>query len=69
MAAESIRLVGTHEIREMLGGVSRQRVNQLYSRDGFPRPVADLGQGKVWRAEDVEAWIQVHRSDWTGADL
>jgi prophage regulatory protein len=53
----SLRLVGAHEIRVWLGGVSRQRVYQLTSRDDFPPPVADLAQGKVWLAADVEAWI------------
>jgi predicted DNA-binding transcriptional regulator AlpA len=40
-----------------LGGLSRQRVYQITSDGGFPAPVADLRQGKVWLAEAVEAWI------------
>jgi prophage regulatory protein len=54
-------LMGAHEIRIRLGGVSRQRVYQLTSRADFPAPVADLAQGKVWRAADVDAWMAVHR--------
>jgi prophage regulatory protein len=53
-----MRLVGAHEIRLLLGGVSRQRVYQLTSRADFPAPVADLAQGKIWLAADVEAWIK-----------
>jgi prophage regulatory protein len=55
-------LVGAHEIRVRLGGVSRQRAYQLTSRADFPKPVADLAQGKVWLAADVDAWMSVHRS-------
>ena len=60
MVAE-MRLVGTHEIRAILGGVSRQRVHQLTSRADFPAPVADLALGKVWSAEDVEVWNKTRR--------
>ena len=55
--------MGAHEIRIRLGGVSRQRAYQITSRTDFPKPVADLAQGKVWLADDVEAWMKVHRRD------
>jgi predicted DNA-binding transcriptional regulator AlpA len=55
-------MMGAHEIRIRLG-VSRQRVYQLTSRKDFPEPAADLAQGKIWHAEDVEAWIASHRGD------
>ena len=55
--------MGAHEIRIRLGGVSRQRAYQITSRSDFPKPLADLAQGKVWLAEDVEAWMKVHRRD------
>jgi predicted DNA-binding transcriptional regulator AlpA len=58
-----MRLVGAHEIRVMLGGVSRQRVHQITSRRDFPQPVATLAQGKVWRRTDVQRWIETHRPD------
>ncbi|MEV4280813.1 helix-turn-helix transcriptional regulator [Actinoplanes xinjiangensis] len=51
-----LRLYGAHEIRLHFGGISRQRVYQLTSRTDFPEPVADLAQGKVWLADEVEAW-------------
>ncbi len=58
-----MRLVGTQEIRVMLGGVSRQRVYQITSRKDFPKPVATLAQGKVWRRADVERWIRERRPE------
>ena len=53
--------MGAHEIRVRLGGVSRQRVYQITRRSDFPAPVADLGQGKIWLADDVTAWMTGHR--------
>ena len=55
-----LHLVGAREIRDLLG-VSRQRVYQLAGRDDFPRPVAALASGKVWRIEDIQVWIAEHR--------
>ena len=60
MDDEFPRLIGAHEIRDMLG-VSRQRVYQLAGQSGFPKPVATLAQGKVWAVEDVQTWIDAHR--------
>ena len=61
MTTTRIRLVGAHEIRIRLSTVSRQRVYQITSRADFPRPVADLAQGKVWSTDDVDRWIREHR--------
>ncbi len=58
-----MKLVGSHEIRTMLGGVSKQRVYQITSRRDFPKPVAELTQGRVWRKSDVQRWITEHRPD------
>jgi len=55
------RLMGAHEIRVRLGGISRQRTYQITGRRDFPKPVAVLEAGKVWDAADVEAWIADHR--------
>lgn len=52
-------LVGSQEIGAMLG-VSRQRVQQLISRDDFPEPEVTLAMGKVWKRADVEAWARDH---------
>jgi len=63
MTLKPIRLVSSHEIREMLGRgrYSRQRIYQLTSGTDFPNPVARLIQGKIWLTDDVEAWIREHR--------
>ncbi|GAA1596719.1 hypothetical protein GCM10009828_022810 [Actinoplanes couchii] len=53
--------MGTGELAVCLGGISRQRVSQLVRRAGFPAPIACLNQGKVWDAEEVEAWASIHR--------
>ncbi|GGN44267.1 hypothetical protein GCM10010109_77300 [Actinoplanes campanulatus] len=53
--------MGAHEIRVRLGGVSRQRAYQITTRADFPKPVADLAQGKIWLTEDVETWMKAHR--------
>ena len=53
-------LMGAREI-EARFGVSRQRVQQLIARDDWPPPYDTLAMGKVWRIEDVEAWIADHR--------
>ena len=47
--------IGAAEIADFLG-VSRQRVSQLATRDGFPAPVADLATGRVWNAVQVARW-------------
>ena len=62
MALETMRLMGAHEIRLRLGGISRQRIYQITSRADFPAPVADLAQGKVWLTAEVESWIAEHRA-------
>jgi predicted DNA-binding transcriptional regulator AlpA len=67
MGMRWLRLVGAHEIRVRLGGISRQRVYQITSRSDFPRPVADLVQGRIWLLDDVDAWITGRRPPW--ADL
>ncbi|RZU51270.1 hypothetical protein EV385_3080 [Krasilnikovia cinnamomea] len=54
--------MGAHEIRVRLGGISRQRTYQITSRVDFPKAIADLEQGKVWLARDVEGWIATHRA-------
>jgi prophage regulatory protein len=58
-----MHLMGAAEIGARLGGISRQRVQQIVSRPGFPKPLAVLSMGKVWDAEDVEKWIRENRPD------
>lgn len=54
--------MGAHEIRVRLGGISRQRVYAITGKASFPKPVAELGHGKIWLAADVEKWIAEHRN-------
>ena len=68
MPVKPLRLMGAHEIRIRLGGVSRQRAYQITSRADFDEPVADLSQGKVWLTEDVEQWMKAHRRSESDSD-
>lgn len=52
-------LVGSAEIGRMLG-VSRQRVQQLITRDDFPKPEVVLDMGKVWKRGEIEKWARDH---------
>jgi len=58
--------MGAHEIRMRLGGISRQRVYAITSHRSFPAPIAELQQGKVWLASDVEEWIAKYRPELAG---
>lgn len=61
-------IVGAAEIGRMLGGVSRQRVQQLINRKDFPKPEAELEMGKVWARESVVTWARDHGRAITGDD-
>ncbi|MFI6079200.1 DNA-binding protein [Actinoplanes sp. NPDC051343] len=56
-------LMGTAEMRLRLGDISRQRVYQLTQRKDWPAPYDDLIQGRVWKRQDIEAWVRRHRPD------
>ncbi|RSM36690.1 DNA-binding protein [Actinoplanes sp. ATCC 53533] len=51
-----IVLLGISELRVRFGGVSRQRADQLSRRTDFPKPCAELAQGRIWLGADVERW-------------
>jgi prophage regulatory protein len=55
--------MGTAEIRQRLGDISRQRVYQLTQRPDWPSPYDHLIQGRVWKRDDIEAWIRLRRPD------
>lgn len=59
-------LVGSAEIGRMLGGLSRQRVQQLIQRDDWPEPEVVLDMGKVWKREAIEAWAKAHGRELAG---
>lgn len=55
--------MGQQEIRERLG-YSRQHTGVLINSKGFPDPVVDyLAMGRIWLAEDIEAWIRERRPE------
>lgn len=60
MVLDMGELAGAAEIGRMLGGVSRQRVQQIINRPDFPDPVEQLEMGKVWKREAVAAWMASH---------
>jgi len=43
--------------------VGRQRAYTISREKGFPDPVAKVKAGRIWLAEDVEAWIAANRPD------
>lgn len=50
-------LMGTAEVAALLG-VSRQRVLKLAEKPDFPRPLAVLSMGKVWRGSQIRLWAK-----------
>jgi predicted DNA-binding transcriptional regulator AlpA len=54
--------MGQQEIRDRLG-YSRQHTGNLLKEKGFPDPAYELAMGRIWLAEDVEAWIREHRPE------
>ena len=52
---DDIELMGTSEVAALLG-LSRQRVLKIAERADFPRPLAVLKMGNVWRGTDIRAW-------------
>ncbi len=45
------------ELMELLG-VSKTRVRQLIASTAFPAPIAVLGVGKIWSADEVVAFCE-----------
>ncbi|GGN89277.1 hypothetical protein GCM10010112_73630 [Actinoplanes lobatus] len=66
MESSTFRLMGVHEIRIRIGGLSRQQAYLLVNRPDFPEPVAVLAQGKVWLVDEVEAWLTTRQSSEEG---
>lgn len=48
---------GAAEIAALFG-VSRQRVQQIVTRQDFPRPVIELAMGKIWATAEVIEWAE-----------
>jgi hypothetical protein len=56
-----VELLGLDEIRDLLGGISKQRAMIIVGRKGFPDPVVTLKMGRVWDGGAVRAWIAENR--------
>jgi hypothetical protein len=58
LAVTTQDLVGSAEIARMLE-ISQTRVNQLATTDSkFPKPVAELSAGRIWKRAEVERWAR-----------
>ena len=61
-------LVVASDIARRLG-LSRQRINQLQSQPGFPKPIGRLANSNVWRWQQIERWaLDTGREVASGAD-
>ncbi len=58
--SDAADLMGTSEVAALLG-VSRQRVLVIAKQDGFPKPLAVLKMGNIWRGTDVRRWAEKSR--------
>ncbi|QDY06197.1 hypothetical protein FJK98_02655 [Micromonospora sp. HM134] len=56
-----MELLGLDEIRDLLGGISKQRATIIVGRKGFPDPLVTLKMGRVWDGKTVRAWIATNR--------
>ncbi|MBG6066227.1 hypothetical protein [Micromonospora ureilytica] len=63
-----MELLGLDEIRDLLGGISKQRATIIVGRKGFPDPLATLSMGRVWDGKAVRAWIAKNRPSPTDED-
>jgi prophage regulatory protein len=50
-------LLGAAEIAALIGR-SRQRVQQIATRDDFPTPLAVLAMGSVWDGSEVREYLR-----------
>ena len=58
---DDVDLMGTSEVATLLG-ISRQRVLKIAQQPGFPKPVAVLKMGNVWRGADIRRWVTKNRT-------
>ncbi|MEU8423550.1 hypothetical protein AB0C15_22010 [Micromonospora sp. NPDC048835] len=63
-----MELLGLDEIRDLLGGISKQRATIIVGRKGFPDPLATLSMGRVWEGKAVRTWIARNRPSPAGED-
>jgi hypothetical protein len=61
-------LVGTAEAAAVVGVRPQNFVRDWASRADFPRPVATLASGRIWRESDVRAYASARRRPKPGKD-
>ncbi|BFU46690.1 DNA-binding protein [Krasilnikovia sp. MM14-A1004] len=61
------QVVGTAAWERGADGDGGAVTDQITSRMDFPKPVANLEQGKVWLVDDIENWIGAHRPQLSAA--
>ena len=61
-------LMGTSEVAALLG-ISRQRVLVIARQPGFPKPLAVLKMGNVWRGAEVRAWAADRKTPGPGPSI
>jgi prophage regulatory protein len=53
-----LRIVRRPALRERLGGCSDHHINDLETREGFPRHIRIGGRSVGWLEHEVDAWIE-----------
>ncbi|MFO1539056.1 MAG: hypothetical protein ACKOTZ_01225 [Chloroflexota bacterium] len=61
-------IVGTAEAAVIAGVRPQNFVRDWASRADFPRPVAELASGRIWREADVRAYVLARRRPRPGPD-
>ena len=54
--ADDARLLGLSEVAELLRASKQVVGNWRQRRDDFPKPIAELKSGPIWRHDEVVAW-------------
>lgn len=57
MTTQQLDLIGTHEITAR-HGLTRMQVFHLIRAGDFPKPVAEIGIGRVWDGSEVKERIR-----------
>ncbi|MCM3884124.1 hypothetical protein [Frankia sp. R82] len=70
--AELDSLISVEDLTHLLGRlrgdrVSRSYANRIANQKGFPDPLIDRPQLRLWLRADVEAWLDRNRRGWREA--
>jgi prophage regulatory protein len=59
----ALRILRKPALRERLGGCSDHHIDDLESREGFPRHIRLGGRSVGWLEHEVDAWIERRMSE------